>query len=158
MNHPTTTLPRSLQLGGSTLELTRMQADDAAALAAFAAALPPHDLLFLRRDISHPKVVAACLGRRRPCLPAWAQDRQARRRRVSDAGCVRHPSWPRRPRVPPHHRGRSSGPQGVGVPHQLTVPIPMAHAGATWFMTGLISFVQIVHDPLMGSVIADALQ
>ena len=44
------------------------------------------------------------------------------------------------------------------MPHQLTVPIPMAHAGATWFMTGLISFVQIVHYPLMGSVIADALQ
>ena len=59
MNDQTTTLPRSLQLGGSTLKLARLQASDAAALAAFAAALPPHDLLFLRRDISQPKVIAA---------------------------------------------------------------------------------------------------
>lgn len=59
MNDDTMTLPRSLQLGGSTLQLARLQPQDAPALAAFAAALPPHDLLFLRRDISHPKVVAA---------------------------------------------------------------------------------------------------
>jgi len=39
---------------------------------------------------------------------------------------------------------------------QLTVLTPIAHAGATWFMTGLIWFVQIVHYPLMGSVTADA--
>lgn len=59
MNDDTMTLPRSLQLGGTTLQLARLQPQDAPALAAFAAALPPHDLLFLRRDISHPKVVAA---------------------------------------------------------------------------------------------------
>ncbi|MBX3645253.1 MAG: GNAT family N-acetyltransferase [Rubrivivax sp.] len=59
MNDDTMTLPRSLQLGGATLQLARLQPQDAPALAAFAAALPPHDLLFLRRDISHPKVVAA---------------------------------------------------------------------------------------------------
>ena len=59
MNTDTKTLPRSLQLGGTTLELARLQPGDAAALAAFAAALPPHDLLFLRRDISQPKVIAA---------------------------------------------------------------------------------------------------
>jgi len=38
---------------------------------------------------------------------------------------------------------------------QLTALIPMAHAGATWFMTGLIWFVQIVHYPLMGAVTAE---
>ena len=35
---------------------------------------------------------------------------------------------------------------------QLINLIPMAHAGATWFMVGLIWFVQIVHYPLMGVV------
>lgn len=42
------------------------------------------------------------------------------------------------------------------VPEQLATLIPMAHAGATWFMTGLIWFVQIVHYPLMGAVPGDA--
>lgn len=59
MTTDTKTLPRSLQLGDTTLELARLQPGDAAALAAFAATLPPHDLLFLRRDISQPKVIAA---------------------------------------------------------------------------------------------------
>jgi RimJ/RimL family protein N-acetyltransferase len=59
MNEDTPTLPRSLQIGGTTLQLARLQPDDAQALAAFAAALPAHDLLFLRRDISQPKVIAA---------------------------------------------------------------------------------------------------
>jgi RimJ/RimL family protein N-acetyltransferase len=59
MNDDTMALPRSLTLGGKTLQLARLQPQDAAALAAFAAALPAHDLLFLRRDISHPKVLAA---------------------------------------------------------------------------------------------------
>ncbi len=38
------------------------------------------------------------------------------------------------------------------MPDQLTALIPMAHAGATWFMVGLIWFVQVVHYPLMGEV------
>ena len=59
MNDVTTMLPRCLTLAGTTLELARLQPQDAQQLAAFAAAQPPHDLLFLRRDISHPKVVAA---------------------------------------------------------------------------------------------------
>ena len=42
------------------------------------------------------------------------------------------------------------------MPDQLIELILMAHAGATWFMTGLIWFVQIVHYPLMGAVSADA--
>jgi RimJ/RimL family protein N-acetyltransferase len=43
----------------SELELRFMRAGDEAAVAAFARNLPPHDLLFLPRDITHPKVLAA---------------------------------------------------------------------------------------------------
>ncbi len=42
------------------------------------------------------------------------------------------------------------------MPDQLAELVPLVHAGATWFMTGLIWFVQIVHYPLMGAVSADA--
>lgn len=42
------------------------------------------------------------------------------------------------------------------MPDQLNALIPMAHAVATWFMVGLIWFVQIVHYPLMGEVPAEA--
>lgn len=42
------------------------------------------------------------------------------------------------------------------MPEQLAPLIPMVHAGATWFMTGLIWFVQIVHYPLMEAVPEDA--
>jgi RimJ/RimL family protein N-acetyltransferase len=59
MNHSTPTLPRSLLCDGTTLELARLQPGDAQALAGFVAGLPAHDLLFLRRDISQPKVIAA---------------------------------------------------------------------------------------------------
>jgi len=59
MNPPLHTLPDHLQCDGSTLALARLQPGDAQALAEFAAMLPAHDLLFLRRDISHPKVIAA---------------------------------------------------------------------------------------------------
>ena len=59
MNDDHSTLPRNITLGGATLRLARLEPQDAAALSAFAAALPPHDLLFLRRDISQPKVIAA---------------------------------------------------------------------------------------------------
>ena len=42
------------------------------------------------------------------------------------------------------------------MPDYLITLIPMVHAGATWFMVGLIWFVQIVHYPLMGAVPASA--
>lgn len=38
------------------------------------------------------------------------------------------------------------------MPDALTTLIPFAHAGATWFMVGLIWFVQVVHYPLMARV------
>ncbi len=38
------------------------------------------------------------------------------------------------------------------MPDQLTTPVLLSNAGATWFMVGLIWFVQIVHYPLMRRV------
>lgn len=35
---------------------------------------------------------------------------------------------------------------------QLMAQTPVIHAAATWFMVGLIWFVQVVHYPLMGAV------
>ncbi len=54
--------PRTLALDGDTVELRYMYAGDEAAVLAFAQDLPAHDLLFLPRDISHPKVLAAWVG------------------------------------------------------------------------------------------------
>ena len=59
MSDPAHVLSRSLACDGATLELARLQPGDAQALADFVAQLPAHDLLFLRRDISQPKVIAA---------------------------------------------------------------------------------------------------
>ena len=55
----TRSYPRQVECGGSPVEVARMTAADRDALVAFVATLPPHDLLFLPRDISHPKVVDA---------------------------------------------------------------------------------------------------
>jgi L-amino acid N-acyltransferase YncA len=51
--------PRTAALGDTAFEIRFMRAGDEAAVLAFARALPPHDLLFLPRDITHPKVLAA---------------------------------------------------------------------------------------------------
>jgi len=51
--------PRQVACGGSPVEIARMGAGDREALVAFVATLPAHDLLFLPRDIGHPKVVDA---------------------------------------------------------------------------------------------------
>ena len=53
------TYPRMAATGGGDVELRFMRAGDEAAVLAFARELPPHDLLFLPRDITHPKVLAA---------------------------------------------------------------------------------------------------
>ena len=55
--------PRAFPAEGGDIELRLMTPADEAAVLAFAARLPEHDLLFLPRDISQPKVVAA-----------WAQE------------------------------------------------------------------------------------
>ncbi|MEJ8856590.1 GNAT family N-acetyltransferase [Variovorax robiniae] len=53
--------PRTVSLGGTKVDIRVMGADDAVALDAFVKTLPTHDLLFTRRDLSHPKVTAAWL-------------------------------------------------------------------------------------------------
>ena len=53
------TYPRTLDLGGTSIEIRYMRPGDEAAVMAFARDLPAHDLLFLPRDITHPKVLAA---------------------------------------------------------------------------------------------------
>ena len=53
------TLPQSLETDAGSFELRPMTAEDADAVLAFAQALPKHDLLFLPRDITQPKVMAA---------------------------------------------------------------------------------------------------
>ncbi len=51
--------PRTVACDGVEVELRRMGAADQAAVLAFAQELPPHDLLFMRRDVRQPKVLAA---------------------------------------------------------------------------------------------------
>lgn len=51
--------PRAVKLNGNTVQLTAMNAGDGAALAAFVKTLSAHDLTFVRRDITHPKVLDA---------------------------------------------------------------------------------------------------
>jgi RimJ/RimL family protein N-acetyltransferase len=51
--------PRTLANSGGDIELRPMTAFDTAAVLAFAQALPAHDLLFLPRDITQPKVMGA---------------------------------------------------------------------------------------------------
>mgnify|MGYP003583968259 CR=1 FL=1 len=51
--------PRQVDCGGAQLEVSPLRTADREALAALVATLPPHDLLFLRRDIRHPKVLDA---------------------------------------------------------------------------------------------------
>ena len=59
MKESTRTYPRTVACGDAQVEIARMTGADRAALVAFVATLPPHDLLFLPRDLGHPKVVDA---------------------------------------------------------------------------------------------------
>ncbi|MCZ2109590.1 MAG: GNAT family N-acetyltransferase [Dehalococcoidia bacterium] len=52
------TLPVQVEIDGIELLLRRLEPGDEAAMLAFARALPAHDLLFLRRDITQPDQVA----------------------------------------------------------------------------------------------------
>ncbi len=58
-NTPSRTYPLTMACEGGDLELRLMTPADEAAVLAFAQQLSVHDLLFLPRDISEPKVVAA---------------------------------------------------------------------------------------------------
>lgn len=52
-------LPRTISLGAATATLREMRGADERDMLDFARTLPTHDLLFLRRDITNPKVVSA---------------------------------------------------------------------------------------------------
>lgn len=56
------TYPRKAQIEGGEIELRLMGAKDEKAVAAFAKALPVHDLLFLPRDITQAKVLKAWIA------------------------------------------------------------------------------------------------
>jgi RimJ/RimL family protein N-acetyltransferase len=51
--------PRTLDCGGTEIKLALMAPQDGTKVMAFAKTLPEDDLLFMRRDIRQPKVVAA---------------------------------------------------------------------------------------------------
>jgi L-amino acid N-acyltransferase YncA len=51
--------PATVDLSGGPIELRPMASEDRMAMLTFANSLPPHDLLFLRRDITQPDVVDA---------------------------------------------------------------------------------------------------
>jgi RimJ/RimL family protein N-acetyltransferase len=55
----TSPFPKTVGLAGEAVELRKMGRGDEEAVLAFARGLAPHELLFLRRDIRQPKVVAA---------------------------------------------------------------------------------------------------
>ena len=52
---------KNVTVSDKTFSLRPMRRDDAGAVQAFAEAMPAHDLLFLRRDIRNPRVIAAWL-------------------------------------------------------------------------------------------------
>lgn len=54
-----TRYPRTVEIARGEVVLDRMTPADETEMLAFARNLPAHDLLFLRRDITHPKVLAA---------------------------------------------------------------------------------------------------
>ena len=51
--------PRRVDLDGKTYVIEPMRAEDGPAVGAFIAALPAHDLLFLSKDVTNPKVLSA---------------------------------------------------------------------------------------------------
>ena len=54
--------PRSVDCAGVRYDIGLMRPDDGAAIGAFLTALPPHDLLFLSKDVTHPKVISAWMA------------------------------------------------------------------------------------------------
>ncbi len=50
---------KTIDIDGRTIAIRAFARGDAVAVGAFAAALPPHDLLFLSRDIQHARVIEA---------------------------------------------------------------------------------------------------
>lgn len=52
---------KTLTVGTAPVKLRRFEASDSELVRHFAQAMPPHDLLFLQRDIRNPRVIAAWL-------------------------------------------------------------------------------------------------
>jgi hypothetical protein len=59
MNQSDSRYPRNVELGHSQIEMRLMTPADEQSVLEFAGTLPAHDLLFLRRDITQPKVLSA---------------------------------------------------------------------------------------------------
>ena len=59
MTAPANRYPRTVEIAQGEVSVSLMSRADEADLLAFAQGLPVHDLLFLRRDITHPKVLSA---------------------------------------------------------------------------------------------------
>lgn len=78
MSENTHTYPRSVDCAGTRIELAMMVPQDDAKVISFARTLPEKDLLFMRRDIRQPKVVAAWTDLiaqgRLASLLAWSGD------------------------------------------------------------------------------------
>ena len=51
--------PKTVALDGADIVIRQVEGDDVEAMQRFANTLPEHDLLFLSRDITHPKVIDA---------------------------------------------------------------------------------------------------
>ena len=54
--------PKMVDCGGMAITLTPFEATHLGSVREFAQSLPPHDLLFLSRDIQHPKVIDAWIN------------------------------------------------------------------------------------------------
>lgn len=78
MSENTHTYPRNVDCAGTRIELAMMVPQDDAKVISFARTLPEKDLLFMRRDIRQPKVVAAWTDLiaqgRLASLLAWSGD------------------------------------------------------------------------------------
>jgi L-amino acid N-acyltransferase YncA len=75
--------PRTVACGDAEVEIARMTGADRAALIEFVATLPAHDMLFVPRDLGHPKVVDAWLR----SLEAGELPSLVARHRASMVGC-----------------------------------------------------------------------
>jgi hypothetical protein len=78
--------PREIDLKGSRVTLRLMSGSDGSVALAFARALPAHDLLFLRRDITQPEAIEIWLnGRSRRIIVVAACGGASRTRLGRDA-------------------------------------------------------------------------
>ena len=114
MNDVSREYPRTVSCNGAKTELHLMSADDTADLKTFIASLPEHDLLFLSRDITHPKVIEAWIA----AIPEGRVKSLVARENGAIVGCtaiVLHElSWSRhvgelRVLVSPSWRGKGLG-------------------------------------------------